>query len=108
MFARILRVHPDLQGVLCANDAMALGVMQVLDTEHQDDAIYTVGIDNDISIHSYIRKGTMLASIDLLGSKMVATAIDYAIDAFLGKERRGWIKTPVQVVTRETLTELSF
>lgn len=108
VFARMLQAHPDIQGVLCANDAMALGVMQVLDAAHQTKHIRTVGIDNVISIHPYIRSGTMLASIDLLSSKMVATAIDYALDALLGKERRGWIKTPVQVITRETLTELSF
>lgn len=108
VFSALLDEHPDLEGVMCANDAMALGVMHVLEQRQLDRRIYTVGIDNDDAVRPLIKNGTMLATIDLLGAEMVVRSIDYAVDALLGKERRGWIKTPIQVVTRETVTELSF
>ena len=108
VFSGLLDDYPDLEGVMCANDAMALGVMQVLERRGLDRRVYTVGIDNDVSIRPLIRDGMMLATIDLLGAEMVVRSIDYAVDALWGKERRGWIKTPIQVVTCETLTELSF
>lgn len=108
VFSDILAQHPDVEGVMCANDAMALGVMQAVQAHAAEHPILTVGIDNDISIRPLIKDGNMLASIDLLGEEMVVRSIDYAIDALRGKDRRGWIKTPIQVITRETLTELSF
>lgn len=108
VFQDILQQHPDVEGVMCANDAMALGVMQAIESNPMAHQIFTVGIDNDISIRPFIQDGRMLASIDLLGEEMVVRSIDYAMDALEGKDRRGWIKTPIRVITRETLTELSF
>lgn len=108
VFSNILEQHPDVEGVMCANDAMALGVMHAVEAHAAERPILTVGIDNDIAIRPLIKDGRMLASIDLLGEEMVVRSIDYAIDALRGKDRRGWIKTPIQVITRETLTELSF
>lgn len=108
IFSEMLAQVADIEGVMCANDAMALGVMQAIEASGLQQPIYTVGIDNDVAIRPLIKDGRMLASIDLLGKEMVASSIDFAIDALAGKERRGWIKTPIQVITRDTLTELSF
>lgn len=105
VFQEMLDSHPDIQGVMCANDAMALGVIQVLQDRNYLDKVKIVGIDNDDSIRKWIEKGVVLATIDLLAKEMAARGIDYAMDAIQGKKISGWIKTPVKLITRDNLTK---
>ena len=108
VFSDLLETYPEVQGVMCANDAMALGVLQAIEAHGKTGQIVAVGIDNDESIHPRIEDKQLLATVDLLGPDMIIRAIDYAMEALSGRVRRGWIKTPVRVITRESLTQLSF
>ena len=67
--------------------------------------ITAVGIDNDPSIRPYVNDGRLLATVDLQGPQMVVKAINLAVEALSGKERRGWLRTPVRIITRELLVE---
>lgn len=102
VFREMLLSFPEVQGVLCANDAMALGVIQAIELAGLSGQIKVVGIDNDISIQPYLQKGNVLATVDLLPREMAALGIDYAMESIRGEYiPQGWIKTPMKFVSHE-------
>lgn len=103
VFTNLLTANPDVKGVMCANDAMALGVVNAIDAAGMTGKIKVVGFDNDPSIQPLIKEGKVLATVDQFGSQMAAYGIDYAMDELAGEELTGWIKTDVKLVTAEDL-----
>ncbi len=104
VFTNILTANPDIKGVMAANDSMALGVVKALDAAGQGGKILVVGFDNIPAIRPLIKSGKVLATVDQFGSEMAANAIDLGIKARKeGKSLKGWIKTPIELVTAENL-----
>lgn len=104
VFSNLLTRHQDIDGVMCANDAMALGVVQAIDAAGLSGEIEVVGFDNDESIRPLIKQGKVLATVDQFARDMAALGIDYVMEMILeGEEYEGWIKTPVEIVTAEDL-----
>jgi ribose transport system substrate-binding protein len=64
----LLQTYPQIDGVLAANDAMALGSIEALDGAQRKAAV--VGINATPEAIDAIKKGTMLASGDFNGFKM--------------------------------------
>ena len=46
VFSNILTAHPEIQGVMAANDSMALGVIKAIDAAGKSGKIKVVGFDN--------------------------------------------------------------
>ena len=104
VFTNILTAHPDIKGVMAANDSMALGVVKAIDAAGQGGKILVVGFDNVPAIRPLVKSGKVLATVDQFGSEMAANAIDLGIKARKeGKALKGWIKTPVELVTAENV-----
>lgn len=103
IFFSLLQQHPDVQGVMCANDAMALGVLKVLETTGKAGEIKVIGFDNDDSVGPLIKNGKMLATIDCFGSQMAAEGINYAMRALKGEKHKGWIKTKMELITKSSI-----
>ena len=101
----LLTGHPEIQGILCANDSMAIGVVRALEAAGKAGSIRVVGFDNIPAIRPLIRDGKVLATIDQFGPEMASHAIDDAMRVIAGAKLTGWIKTPVQVVTAAELRE---
>lgn len=101
LFSEIYEEYGAVEGVMCANDAMASGVVRYLEERGLAGKIHVIGIDNDPSTQTLIENGSMLATIDLLTEKMVAQAIDTAMEALNGIEKSGWIKTETKLVVHE-------
>jgi ribose transport system substrate-binding protein len=99
VFTNMLTAHPDIQGVMAANDSMALGVVKAIDAAGKSGKIQVVGFDNIPAVQPLLKDHKMLATIDQFGSKMAANGIDYAMKAMKGEKLEGWIKTPIQLVT---------
>jgi ribose transport system substrate-binding protein len=99
VFSNMLTAHPDIQGVMAANDSMALGVVKAIDAAGKSGQIKVVGFDNIPAVQPLLKSGKMIATIDQFGSKMAANGMDYAIKALKGEKLQGWIKTPIQLVT---------
>jgi ribose transport system substrate-binding protein len=99
VFSNMLTAHPDIQGVMAANDSMALGVVKAIDAAGKSGQIKVVGFDNIPAVQPLLKEGKMIATIDQFGSKMAANGMDYAIKALKGEKLQGWIKTPIQLVT---------
>jgi ribose transport system substrate-binding protein len=101
VFATMLTAHPDLQGVMAANDSMAIGVVKALENAGRDD-IVVVGFDNIPAVGPMIADGRMLATVDQFGQLMAADAIDLALEVLAGgPPLEGWVKTDIKLVTSE-------
>ena len=77
-FSRIWSQNPDLKGVFCGNDAMALGVLQEMDIQRK--YLPVVGFDNDGVMLPYLRKGQEIGTVDIFSSQMAVEGIRYAIN----------------------------
>ena len=99
VFSTMLTAHPDIQGVMAANDSMAVGVVKALESAGRTD-ILVVGFDNIPAVGPMIADGRMLATVDQFGQKMAADAIDLALDVLAGGPvLTGWVKTNIELVT---------
>jgi len=99
VFSNMLTAHPDIQGVMAANDSMALGVVKAIDAAGKSGQIKVVGFDNIAPVQPLLKEGKMIATIDQFGSEMAANGTDYAMKALQGEKLQGWIKTPIKLVT---------
>lgn len=99
VFSNMLTANPDIQGVMAANDSMAVGIVRALEAAGRDD-ILVVGFDNIPAVQPMIEDGRMLATIDQFGQAMAANAIDRALEVVAGgPELEGWVKTDIELVT---------
>ena len=105
VFSDLLTRYPDVQGVMAANDAMALGVVQAIDAAGLTGQIKVVGFDNDPSIRPLIDEGKVLATVEQFGSQQAALGIDAAMEALDGKTLEDWVKTPVVLVTKDNVND---
>lgn len=103
VMTNLLTKYPDVQGVMCANDSMALGVVKAIEAAGKIDKIAVVGFDNIQACQTLIRESRMLATVDQFGPEMAANAIRVGFRILKGEKLSGWEKTPVEVVSKETL-----
>lgn len=104
VFTNILTAHPDIKGVMAANDSMAVGVVKAIDAAGKSGKIKVVGFDNIPAVRPLIKSGKMLATVDQFGAEMAANAIDLGLKARKsGVPLKGWVKTPVALVTAADL-----
>ena len=101
VFSTMLTANPDIQGVMAANDSMAVGVVKALESAGRSD-IKVVGFDNIPAVIPMIEDGRMLATVDQFGQQMAANAIDLALEVVEGgPPLEGWVKTEIELVTAE-------
>lgn len=99
LFRRIWEEHPSLKGVFCSNDAMALGVLEVM----QERGIHLplVGFDNDAVMEKHLQSGKLIATVDIFGSQMAVHGIEFALEVIEGKVRnKGIHLTPYAIKGR--------
>lgn len=98
VFSTMLTANPDIQGVMAANDSMAVGVVKALESAGRSD-ILVVGFDNIPAVGPMVADGRMLATVDQFGQKMAADAIDLALGVVAGGPAlEGWVKTNIELV----------
>src|SRR5262245_48944415 len=99
LMTNFLTQYPDIQGVMAANDSMALGVVKALDATGKAGQIKVVGFDNIPAVKPLIQQGKMLATIEQYGAQMAAMGIDYGLRELAGEKFTGWVKTDVKLIT---------
>jgi len=57
----LLTKYPDVQGVMAANDSMALGIVKALDAAGKSGKVQVVGFDNIPAVQPLLQDGKMLA-----------------------------------------------
>ncbi|MFN8466076.1 MAG: sugar ABC transporter substrate-binding protein [Caldilineaceae bacterium] len=103
LMTNLITKYPDLQGVMAANDSMALGVVKAIDAAGLTGKIDVVGFDNIPAVQDLIKQGKVLATIDQFGPDMAKNCIETGFRKMNGEDLKGWIKTPVKLVTAADL-----
>jgi ribose transport system substrate-binding protein len=98
VFARLFVQHADIDGVMCCNDAMALGVIKVLEKHGKAGKVLVVGFDNDAAVQPLLKNGFLLATIDAFGSQMAVQGIQYALKVLDGMENKGSYSTSFKLI----------
>ncbi|HEX7835969.1 MAG TPA: sugar ABC transporter substrate-binding protein [Kofleriaceae bacterium] len=99
----LLTQFPDVQGIMAANDSMALGVVKALDAAGKSGKIQVVGFDNIPAIQKLIKDKKILATIDQFGPDMASNCIKTGFRIKNGEKIKGWTKTPVKLITAKDL-----
>ena len=94
---------PDLRGILCANDSMALGAVAALKSAGKSDQIRVVGFDNISAVRQLIKEGRILATVDQHGDQLAVFGISYALEMIRGKGTPSDRETPVELITSDRL-----
>ncbi|MCY3971554.1 MAG: substrate-binding domain-containing protein [Acidobacteria bacterium] len=95
--AAMLREHPALRALLCANDNMALGALAARRQSGRDDVLI-VGFDNIDAVAALVAQGEILATADQHADRLAVFGIEAALEILSGGEA-GDRQTPVDVVT---------
>lgn len=80
----VLTSNPEVKAVFCANDVMALGVVEACQAAERGD-IYIVGFDADDDAVAAVQEGTMAGTIQQLPETMGVKGVDVAV-AYLNGE----------------------
>jgi ribose transport system substrate-binding protein len=98
-----LTKYPDVQGVMAANDSMALGVVAALEAAGKVGDIQVVGFDNIPGVRPLVADGSMLATIEQFGADMAVFGIEFGMRELAGESFCGWQKTPIELITAENV-----
>lgn len=104
LVTNLLTKYPDVQGIMAANDSMALGVVKALEAAGLAGKVQVVGFDNIPAIQKLVKEGKVLATIDQFGPDMAANCIKTGFRMKKGEKLKGWMKTPVKLITAKDLT----
>lgn len=97
VFQQIEKQCTSLKGVFCGNDAMALGVLEIM--RRSENYLPLVGFDNDAVMKQHIQSGKLMATVDIFSSQMAVHGIEYAVKVLEGTAKNEGIHlTPYSVV----------
>lgn len=82
----MLTQHPDLKGVFCANDMMALGAIQAVKSAGKAGQIVITAYDNLEAARDAIRAGTLYATVEQHPYKMGELGVEYAVKLIKGED----------------------
>ena len=100
-FQSMLAAHPDIKGLFCANDKMALGAIKAIEETGRRGDIVVIGYDNIPEVRPYLSAGELKATIeqhpDLMGRYGVLMAVG-VLDGSIPKGREFLV--PLEVITK--------
>ncbi|MDN0196953.1 substrate-binding domain-containing protein [Streptomyces sp. S.PNR 29] len=106
VMSNLLQAHPDVQGVIAANDEMALGAIKALGSK-AGTSVSVVGFDGTPDGLKAVEGGTLYASVAQQPTQLGKIAVDNALRALQGKKVEQTVKVPVKVVTKENVASFS-
>lgn len=98
----ILQAQPDIDGVFCGNDAMAMGAYQAILAAGISDQVKVFGFDGESEVVSMIYDGKIVATGMQFPKVMAKTAAKFADEFFHGKrDFPKKIPVAVEMVTKD-------
>ncbi|MGY5058910.1 ABC transporter permease/substrate-binding protein [Streptomyces sp. 900105755] len=102
VMSNLLQAHPDVQGVIAANDEMALGAIKALGSK-AGSSVSVIGFDGTPDGLAAVKNGTLYASVAQQPSQLGKIAVDNALKAVKDQKIPSAIKVPVKVVTKDNV-----
>ncbi|OYP17486.1 MULTISPECIES: ABC transporter permease/substrate-binding protein [unclassified Streptomyces] len=102
VMSNLLQAHPDVQGVIAANDEMALGAIKALGSK-AGKSVQVVGFDGTPDGLTAVKDGTLYASVAQQPTQLGKIAVDNALKAVKGEKVEPTVKVPVKVVTKDNV-----
>ena len=101
--AALINEYPDVKGIACANDSMALGAVAALKAAGKLDGVYVVGFDNISAVQEMLKNGQILATADQFGGQIAVNGIEYALEILKTGAHKADQETPVELITRQSV-----
>lgn len=98
----IITEQPELKGMLCSNDSMALGAVAALRAAGKLDQVKVVGFDNISAAQELLAKGELLATVDQHADQLAVYGIEFALKMLQSGEAPSDQETPVDLITMKT------
>jgi ribose transport system substrate-binding protein len=100
----ILQAHPNIKGVFCGNDAMAMGAYQALVTAGKADQVKVFGFDGADDVVKSIAEGKIVATGMQFPKTMARKSAEFADEYIKGKrDFPQKVPVPVEIVTQENV-----
>lgn len=99
----MLSEHGDIKAILCSNDSMALGALAAVKSAGRAGEVLIAGFDNISAIRTSIRNKDVLATADQHAEQLATYGIECALQILRGEAPPEDRKTPVDLITAETL-----
>lgn len=103
VFGAMLQRRPEIEGLFCANDNMALGAIKAIEQAGRTGKILVAGFDNLKAVQEEILKGTIHCTIDQHADWMASEGVKMAMKLMKGEEIPESDK--VKLVTLELITK---
>jgi ribose transport system substrate-binding protein len=103
VFTNMLTAHPDITGLFCANDMMALGAIRAIEAAGKQGKILVAGYDNLAAAQEKLKSGALLCTIEQHPDLMGAYGVRCAVALLEGHDIPPEIAVPTDLVTKETL-----
>jgi len=95
----MLSEHPEIMGLLCCNDSMALGALAAVKAAGRGGQVLIVGYDGISAVEAAIKEGSILATAD----QLAVFGIEFARLLVKAEAPPADKRTPVDLVTAQSL-----
>lgn len=97
-----IKRYPDIKGIFCQNDEMALGALKALEEEGKAGKVVVVGFDGNPEAIEAIKAGKLDATIVQHPEEMGRIGLETAIMAMRGKKVEEFRWIPVELFSKES------
>ncbi|MFN0207882.1 MAG: substrate-binding domain-containing protein [Planctomycetota bacterium] len=101
----LLPKYPNLKGIFCANDLMALGAIRAVEQAGKTNSVVIVAFDNIKEVRESLLNGKLAGSIeqwpDWMGAEAVRAAHELKTKGKLTNRDR---RSPIEMISKESLT----
>lgn len=97
----ILQANPNIKGVFCQNDEMALGALEAISNVGKKDQITVIGFDGTEGAISSIKEGNLDATVAQQPDKIGELGVKAAFKYFSGEKIPSNIASPLKLVIKE-------
>lgn len=108
VFGAMLQRRPEIEGLFCANDNMALGAIKAIEQAGKTGKILVAAFDNLKAVQEEILKGTIHCTIDQHADWMASEGVKMAVKLMKGEEIPESDKVKLvnlELITKDVLLE---
>jgi len=102
VFANILQANPEITGLFCANDMMALGAIQAIEQMGKTGQIFVASYDNLKAARAAIAQGKLHATVEQHPELMGYESVVIAREILSGKKTPGEKLVRLELITKES------